>query len=456
VFLTSKGILALAVVAGALVDTPAHAQVFTVTSAYYDNGTSVCAANCTFGEAIRAAAQTGHDDIHFDINGGGAARIVVWTKLPDVPLDTTIDATTQPGYAGAPLITLDGAHAVAYGLRVSGAGSIVRGLDIVRFPFFGIQLLGENDVVAGNWIGVAADGRTAAGNLTGGVFVDGAFSRIGGVTGTTPGSGCHGDCNLISGNGTSSGGDGIQFRASSVVIQGNLIGTDRAGAAPVPNQTGILAVGVNATIGGTSAAARNVVSGNTADGIVVDTGVSSPVTIRGNFIGTRSNGAAALANGGNGVSIAPNSGALIASDRIAYNGRAGVELGQNTPPHWAQIDAGEIYSNSWLGIVDGFTPAPTIETATPTSSGTRVTGTVRGPVNTAFVIQFYSSSACDVSGFGEGHTYEGRATGTTDATGAGTFSVLLAATLPPGRVVTATATESHATSVFSNCHTVTS
>ena len=49
---------------------------------------------------------------------------------------TTIDATTQPGYAGRPLVELNGTYAgssAVNGLSVSAGNSVIKGLAINRF-----------------------------------------------------------------------------------------------------------------------------------------------------------------------------------------------------------------------------------------------------------------------------------------------------------------------------------
>ena len=84
------------------------------------------------------------------------------------------------------------------------------------------------------------------------------------------------------------------------VIQGNYIGVDATGTLPRPNNTGILLFdSSNNLIGGTSAAARNVVSGNV---VHMEIGGNANV-VQGNFIGTNAAGTAAIANGGSGVEI---------------------------------------------------------------------------------------------------------------------------------------------------------
>ena len=68
---------------------------------------------------------------------------------------------------------------------------------------------------------------------------------------------------------------GVQFTGISVtsgLVEGNLIGTNIDGTAALPNQVGveITAAASGITVGGTSAGAGNLVSGNMQDGIGID------------------------------------------------------------------------------------------------------------------------------------------------------------------------------------------
>ena len=60
----------------------------------------------------------------------------------------------------------------------------------------------------------------------------------------------------------------------------------------------------NNTIGGTSAAQRNVISGNTDSGVLLTNSATSGNTIAGNYIGTNESGTAAIANAEDGIQIA--------------------------------------------------------------------------------------------------------------------------------------------------------
>src|SRR5262245_39758335 len=55
----------------------------------------------------QAELTTAPDTITFSI-GSGAQTITLGSDLPAITNPLTIDGTSQPGYAGTPLITLDG------------------------------------------------------------------------------------------------------------------------------------------------------------------------------------------------------------------------------------------------------------------------------------------------------------------------------------------------------------
>src|SRR4030095_8517218 len=130
------------------------------------------------------------------------------------------------------------------------------------------------------------DGTAAVSNLFG-IQVTGAPGvLIGGTSASAR--------NVVSGN---SGSGIILFGgASNTQIQGNYIGTNLAGTAKIANGDGVPAgTSMSTTIGGTAAGARNLISGN-ANGIFLDVEAAN-VQIQGNYIGTDLNGTAKVANG---------------------------------------------------------------------------------------------------------------------------------------------------------------
>ena len=356
---------------------PATRQSFVVTNAN-NHGTG------SLRDAIiNANATLGTDTITFNIPGPGVKTINLVISLPDITDRVVIDATTQPGYAGAPLIELNGSAVGnnANGLVIKAGGSTVKGLAIGNFPGGnGIWLNAcDNNLIQANYLGVAADGATIRQNNRGIQISNSANNVIGGTTsaarnvisGNSSGIEISGNANVVQGNfigtnaagnaavrnsngidifspqftnnligGTAAGaGNLISGNSSSAIstggnattIQGNLIGTDVTGTIKLPNGNGVRALGLDMLIGGVTAGARNVISGNQSDGVFIR-GVGSK--LQGNYIGTDITGTLALGNTGNGVVAGEN--ALIggttpeARNIISANSNFGnVVLGQN-------------------------------------------------------------------------------------------------------------------------------
>jgi hypothetical protein len=144
--------------------------VFVVTSTA-DSGAN------TFRQAIlNANAHPGADMITFNIAGPGVH--VIQPASPQTPVigSALIDGTTQPGYAGTPLIQLDGSLAGtgANGLTINANTCIIRGLDISRFNNDGIFVQGNNNVFESNFIGTDPTGSQGQGNGGYGVEISGA------------------------------------------------------------------------------------------------------------------------------------------------------------------------------------------------------------------------------------------------------------------------------------------
>ena len=207
----------------------------------------------------------------------------------------------------------------------AGAGNLISGNTYV-----GIRLTNNGttgNVVQGNRIGTTLDGQAALGNGQIGVYIDGAPGNL--IGGTASGAG-----NLISGNGqygilVAEFGTGVNN-----VIQGNGIGVNASVDAAIPNGlAGISTDAADTAIGGGQAGAGNVISGNSGDGVDVS-GMASVVA--GNYIGTDETGTIALGNSGDGVDVsgADNTiGGLTAAERnvISGNGGSGVRIASAVP-----------------------------------------------------------------------------------------------------------------------------
>ncbi len=118
---------------------------------------------------LDANATTGADAIAFDIGGYGTKTISLTSALPQITDPLTVDGTTQPGYAGKPLVVLSGAGAGtgADGLDVRAGGSTIRVLVVNGFDGAGIRLLGgEGNAVEGCYVGTDASGTRPRGTTT--------------------------------------------------------------------------------------------------------------------------------------------------------------------------------------------------------------------------------------------------------------------------------------------------
>src|SRR5262249_32664095 len=122
------------------------------------------------------------------------------------------------------------------------------------------------------------------------------------------------------------------------------IGTDSTGARALPNAGGIRFRIASGRIGGTTDQARNIISGNSGDGILVFQ--AAGLMVQGNFIGTDVSGKSALGNSGHGVSVNLNSRIVIGGDKtqarniISGNLKNGVDLSRS----------GGIIQNNFIGV----------------------------------------------------------------------------------------------------------
>jgi hypothetical protein len=340
------------------------AATFTVTNVA-DSGPG------SFRQAIiDANATVGIDTINFSI-GSGHKQIIPTSSLPGIIHPVIIDATSQPGYSGAPLIELSGqgSGSGAVGLWITGgsgggSGSTVKGLIINRFSANGVFLTSSNNTIAGNYIGLTADGNSAAPNGTDGLAI---FSSIAGTSANnnTIGGTTAAERNVISGNRTGiviNAQDGSD--ASNNIIEGNFVGTNAAGTAGVSNtgdgillnnsqgsasvKNNVIGGTTGTTPGGACTGACNVISANFANGVGVWHGGSQNNTIAGNFIGVTVDGNNSLANGNIGVelNLSPNNtvGGTTASARNILSGNfgAGVFLTGET-------STGNVVSGNFIG-----------------------------------------------------------------------------------------------------------
>ncbi len=297
-------------------------------------------------------------------------------------------------------------------------------------PAVALNAGASNNFVQGNFIGTDLTGTIALGNSGNDIVtLDSPNNTIGG---TTAGAG-----NLVAGNLDSDFASiGLGFPASTGnLVQGNYVGTDVTGTIDLGGSSIAIYIadGSANTIGGTTPAAANLISGGDSSGVGIATGGGNFVL--GNLIGTQIDGVTPLPNGSHGVLIYSGAGnnavggrAAGAGNTIAFNGGSGVDLRGDAGV--GNIIAGNsIFGNAELGInscsdydVDNLI-CNDMTAVTPNDPGDPDTGvnnlqnfpvliavlsssTVDGSLNSIansnFTIDFYASPSCDPSGYGEG------------------------------------------------------
>ena len=183
-----------------------------------------------------------------------------------------------------------------YGPENAAQGNVISGNS-----GYGIEITGSgtnNNVVAGNLVGLNASGTTAIANANFGVFVTGGAANT--QIGTNPINPNALERNVVSGN--DNDGVHIQSTGPGTVVAGNYIGTNSAGTVGIGNGVNNGGDGVcientstaGVTVGGTVSGDGNVISANYAGVLLTDgdTAGSSDVLIAGNLIGTNAAGTA--------------------------------------------------------------------------------------------------------------------------------------------------------------------
>jgi hypothetical protein len=273
----------------------------------------------------------------------------------------------------------------------------------------------------------------------------------------------------------------------NIRVEGNFIGTDASGTTAKPNtQNGVLIKAGNGlgkpsnnTIGGTTPAARNLISGNFGAGVSIEdpfTDLIGPTVINnsvlGNLIGTDKNGTGSLGNG-HGVYIGDASNNTVGgtapgeANTIAFNSPAGVTVSGNGVGN--RVLSNSIFSNVGMAIdlgSDGVTlnltgdadtgantlqNFPVITSAKTVSGAVTIKGKLNSVPNKTFLVQVFASRELSPSGNGQGKTFLGKKVVSTDILANASFTCKPAQKVFQGQFITAKATDtaSKNTSEFS-------
>ena len=418
-------------------------------------GTVADARNVISGQFLNLAHREGTGVL---IQGNYIGTDVTGTVALNSGSDTGIDLWSNAAWGGA----FGGDHTI--GGTTAGAGNLISGQHI------GVRLRDgtSGNLVQGNLVGTDVTGTLPLPCSYRCVDTWGDQSDT--IGGTSPGSG-----NVISVSpATYNMAIAIQ-ESPDLLVQGNLIGVDVTGTSVLPCDNGVYIVldSTGTTIGGAVAGAGNVIAGCTQHGVWLNN--PGQVSVQGNFIGVDAVGAP-LGNGLTGIGVYQGDTVTIGGaapgegNTIAHNGGSGVAVGE------AGLECGpgisvvgnSIHSNAELGIdlesdgvtandlgdgdtgSNGWQNFPVITAVT--SGGGVVEGTLNSLPSTDYELAFYSSSACDPSGHGEGELFLGTGLVTTDSAGDASFAAPVATAVGVGAFVTATATDPDgSTSELSAC-----
>ena len=335
----------------------------------------------------------------------------------------------------------------AGGISVSGSGVLstyilgnkigtnYAGTSVLGTQLNGIDINSGATGVQVGW-GTTLTRNIISGNTQYGIFIDGAATNGNSIKG-----------NIIGLNATTTG-----------VISGTDTGIQISNGAD------------NTLIGGTVAGEGNQIGGATNHGVQI-TGTSTGTKIQGNSIGTNATGILNAGNGWQGIELISGADSTLiggttaaAANIIAYNGLNGVQVSSVGSNNNNTIIGNSIYSNAYLGIdlqvggaagsvtandnldgdggANGLQNYPVLSSASVSTVGTTIAGNINANASTTYRIDFYASrpAIVDGTGYGEGHIYLGSTTVITDGVGNATINATVARWINAGDLVSATAT----------------
>jgi hypothetical protein len=275
------------------------------------------------------------------------------TVLIDLPIITeTVTIDGGNGAVASNRVELTGAGTVATGLHLENSGASNSTIrNLVINGFSSRQIILISSVM-----GSTIEGNFIGLNAAGTAVVDGS-----GV-GIEMDNGCSG--NLIGGTDaaarnvvSSVTGSAVTINGSDALIQGNFIGLNAAGTARVGNPgTGIEIDNASATIGGTNPGEGNVIAAFTGIRFGGNPALGhSSGTAEGNFIGTDATGMTALNLGnGSGIDVDHATGVVINGGNVISGNGTGVSM-HSSGISGATSDSTTVQGNFIGAAADGVT-----------------------------------------------------------------------------------------------------
>ena len=309
------------------------------TGIYIQNGGGNIVQGNRIGLSGNGTNALGNQNYGIFLNGSGgnliggavavARNVVSGNGQNGIYLSGAAGNLIQGNYIGTDVSGSFAVSNVLDGVTLSGAPSnTISGNVVSANGQYGIYLTGSGtlgNIVSGNYIGTDAAGKAILGNTTNGVTLfSGASGNV--IGGTNAGAG-----NVISGNGQ----NGILLTGgpNQNSIQGNYIGLSAAGTNALPNGFNGVTIsgGSSNTVGGASVGARNVISGNSYNGVGILLVTDIWNTVSGNYIGTDFTGTKAVGNVLAGVRVQGCSNVIggttsVGGNVISGNGLQGIYL----------------------------------------------------------------------------------------------------------------------------------
>ena len=303
---------------------------------------------------IKGIAMTGYNLSRFTITGNN-------NTISNFYLGTTPGGGAYGFNRGGSLIITNGASGNIIGGSTAADRNVLQGITLSN--------AGSGNIIKGNYIGINPTGTNAlyiTGNTTD-TYTQ--LPAVINVSGSTPdviiGGNNTGEGNVIGGSSIAISSTSSTFSAK---IQGNSIGLNAAGTAPISAPLHALnpayAAPTGITIGSITAASPSILIGTDGDGVKdanernIISGNSNGINllggngaiISGNYIGTDITGSTAIPNTGSGISVTNTvSGVSITKNNIGYNGGNGIVLAANVGTS-NKISQNSIHDNGGLGI----------------------------------------------------------------------------------------------------------
>lgn len=317
---------------------------------------------CTLRAALQQAAATpGPDSVTFGL--GGTPPFVINDADLTVAAGTTLDATTQAGYAGSPVIILRGAHGInSVGLLMNEGANVVRGFSINSHQLGLWTCTGSGDIVEGNIVGVPqhlVGDTNDSGIWVGGCPFAQAHDTL--VGGTTPAA-----RNIVAGNtGVDflAGGQGASAHTHDMTVVGNWFGIDSSGVPPEPataraESNAKLCLFHGGSFGGIAAGAGNLLGGgdraDDAAFVISDClHAQEDLIVLGNAVGVDASGSVSGTSGLGarlgGTTDLLSFGAPGGGNQIVGAAGAGVQLNQ--------LLSNTTVQGNWIGLLANGTAA---------------------------------------------------------------------------------------------------